>query len=276
MYTACPNIQPFMPGLDDRELLEAIGNEFRAKRNHVGMNQTDAAKGVSKLMGRTPAYKYNTIQKIEAGRFSVKSSKPFLTAYAKLLGLDFSQMQESAVEAVEREATRAFERGAPFGGDAFGRLRIPAGEPTVQMRFAGELPCLTDWRDPLDSDERIDVEAVFGHPRRFAAKIVGDSCYPKLQQGDLTVWHIDPSPPYGLIVLAERQGGDSCTISQLGYDPEAKGRALKSINLSDSEDGDGGGWNVIARLVAVLSAPDDVYKGRWFTETGLRPEHLDR
>lgn len=149
---------------------------------------------------------------------------------------------------------------------------IPVGFPLVQMPLAGTVPAGT-WGDPLASEDFIEVEAKFEHRERFAARVIGDSCYPALQQGDLTIWHSDLSPQYGLIVLAQRRGDHGCTVKQLDYDESAARPVLRSINPAHLNPDDGDGWGAIARLVGVIRNHDGLEQ-TWFLDKGLRPSHF--
>ncbi len=149
----------------------------------------------------------------------------------------------------------------------------PIGRPSSQIRFAGEVPCSSDWGDPLAAEEFIEVEVQFEGSKRFSATVVGDSCYPALLPGDSTIWHADFSPPYGLIVLAQRKGDHGCTVKQLEYDADQGRPRLHPVNKAHGEPEDGEGWGVIARLVAVIRQEDGLKK-TWYLPTGLRPRHL--
>lgn len=153
------------------------------------------------------------------------------------------------------------------------RPKIPVGFGMTQMRFAGEVPCGADWGDPLASDEFIEVEVQFEHPRRFAAKVVGNSCYPALRPGDITIWHADMNPPYGLIVLAQRKGDHGVTVKQLEYDEKKARPELVPVNSQAGKPEDGEGWGVIGRLVAVLRNEDGL-RISYYMESGLRAKHL--
>lgn len=168
---------------------------------------------------------------------------------------------------------RVLEPSAPYNEQVVGGPKIPVGYPKLRIPYAGEVPCSADWGDPLASEEFIEVEASMEHPQRFAAKVVGDSCYPALQQGDITIWHADFSPPYGLIVLAQRKGDHGCTVKQLVYDTDLNRNVLKPVNPAYDAPDDGQGWGAIARLVAVLR-PDRVRR-TWYLESGLRPSDMD-
>lgn len=188
---------------------------------------------------------------------------------------------------VSRQSATAWLKGetAPRDPEVFDRMaaalsegdldrpRIPVGFPRVQIPFAGVVPCSADWGDPLASGEFIEVESAFEHPQRFAARVVGDSCYPALHPGDVTIWHSDMSPPYGLIVLAQRKGDHGCTVKRLDYDLDLGRPLLCPVNPSHTKPEDGEGWGVIARLVVVLRTTDGL-KRTWHLESGLRPGHL--
>lgn len=152
------------------------------------------------------------------------------------------------------------------------RPRFVASYATVEMRFAGDVPT-GEWGDPLASEEPIEMEAKFDGLKRFVARVVGDSCFPALQQGDLTVWHQDFAPPYGKIVLAQRKGDHGCTVKQLAYDAEEGRPILKPVNPNHDSPPDGEGWGAIARLVGVVfkaaGAEISVYKPEGVTPSDL-------
>ena len=103
--------------------------------------------------------------------------------------------------------------------------------------------------------------------------MIGDSCYPALEPGDITIWHADRNPPYGTIVIAQRKGDCGCTVKLLEYDPDLHRPVLTPVNPAHSAPADNGGWDVIARLVGVLRS-SEAPKRTWFWEQGLRPRHL--
>lgn len=151
------------------------------------------------------------------------------------------------------------------------RPRFIATYQPLQMRFAGIVPASDDWGDPLAAEEFVEVDARYASPKRFAAQLVGDSCWPALHQGDLTIWHVDPAPGSGLIVLAQRLPDFGCTVKQLKLDDSGR-PLLVPINSSYNAPPDGDGWSVLARLVAVIRR-DRVEKS-WYEASGLRPEDL--
>lgn len=162
------------------------------------------------------------------------------------------------------------EQAAKYGANVLDRPKIPIGFPLTAMRYAGQVPCSTEWGDPLASEEFIEVEAQFEGPRRYAAKVVGDSCYPALVPGDITVWEQDLSPPYGVIVLAQRKPDHGCTVKQLTHDGQRP--HLTPLNPNYSEPDDGPGWGVVARLVAVLR-PGPIRR-TWYSEYGIKPRDM--
>jgi hypothetical protein len=141
-----------------------------------------------------------------------------------------------------------------------------------RIRYAGTVPC-GEWGDPLDSEEMVEVDARYEHPRRFAATVSGDSCEPALQHGDFTVWHYDLAPSAGLIVLAQRKGDHACTVKQLKIDAQGQPH-LVPINPAYDEPEGGDGWGVIARLILVQRTLGHAER-QWYSRAGLRPEDLE-
>lgn len=177
---------------------------------------------------------------------------------------------EKALDRFDLPDSAVRERPGPYGQDLLGRPKIPVGFPMAQVRYAGQVPCGSEWGDPLASEEFVEVEAQFEGPRRFAAKVVGDSCYPALLPGDLTIWEQDFSPPYGAIVLAQRKGDHGCTVKQLTHDGQRP--HLTPVNPAHKEPADQDGWGVVARLVAVLRPGST--RRTWFSEHGIRPRDM--
>lgn len=152
------------------------------------------------------------------------------------------------------------------------RPRIPVTFDPQPMRYAGEVPA-GDWGDPLASEDFIDVDPALFHAKRYAAKVVGPSCYPALHPGDLVIWHHDESPPYGMLVLAQRKEDHACTVKVLDWDAETNQPVLRPVNPDHEPAGSEGGWVAIARLVAVIRKIDGL-EMRWFLPEGIRPRHL--
>jgi transcriptional regulator with XRE-family HTH domain len=152
-----------------------------------------------------------------------------------------------------------------------GRPMVPVSHGTRRIRYAGIVPC-GDWGDPLDSEEMVDVDARYEHPKRFAATVSGDSCSPALLHGDFTVWHYDLAPSPGLIVLAQRKGDHACTVKQLKMDSTGRPHLLP-INPQYDEPPAGDGWGVIARLILVQRVVGHAER-QWYSRAGLRPEDL--
>lgn len=155
------------------------------------------------------------------------------------------------------------------------RPQIPVGYPYVQIKFAGIVPTAGEWGDPLESTEFVEIDARYEHPKRFAATVSGNSCFPALQQGDLTIWHADHAPAPGLIILAEQAEEHGCTVKQMKVD-EAGQPFLIAINPNAVAPPLKHGWLAIARLVGVVWQQEDGTEGQAYRPSGLRPEALLR
>ncbi len=208
----------------------------------------------------------------------LKRNQRSMSWLAKSIGVNRQSVQQWLVDNVDPRDRHMWEKmrrailGMAFHGDPE-RTRVSGGTATVYMRYAGEVPCGGEWGDPLASTDTVDVEAQFDNPLRFAARVVGDSCYPALLPGDLTIWQADMNPPYGMIVLAQRKGDHGCTVKSLEYDEKLGRPRLHPVNPASGTPEDGDGWGVIARLVAVVRNTDGL-KRTWYLETGLRAKHL--
>lgn len=152
------------------------------------------------------------------------------------------------------------------------RPRTLASYSPLLIRFAGIVPAGSDWGDPLASEEMIEVDAKFESPKRFAAQVAGNSCWPALVQGDLTIWHSDEAPAPGLIVLAQNTEG-GCTVKELALDENGLMR-LVPINTDTHPPPDGDGWKPIARLVGVIRDAGDGIERTWYNPRGLRADGL--
>lgn len=158
------------------------------------------------------------------------------------------------------------------GGSSLKAPQVPVGFRAVKLHDAGIVPA-GDWGDPLASEDFIEVDAKYEHPRRFAATVSGLSCYPCLEPGDLTIWHCDQAPPLGTIVLAEQFPAHECTVKELTQDVATNQLALRAINPQTEPLTVPTGWEVRARLVAVIRKVDGVERS-WYNPAGLRPKHL--
>lgn len=208
-------------------------------------------------------------------------------------GNDLEQVEFASLIGKSRSAVAMYESGAPIPADVVSQIleAFPGANPPpmtgdVQVtgpalsdelyrviKYAGTVPCSSDWGDPLSSSDSRPIDPKFAGKNRFLAKVVGDSCYPALQQGDLTVWETDNDPPYGVIVLAERNEDHACTVKELVYDDQAGRARLNPVNKRYEAPPDDGGWRVIARLVGVLRTTDGPER-TWYWPAGLRPRHL--
>lgn len=152
---------------------------------------------------------------------------------------------------------------------------FPVSFPKVTMRYAGLVPASENWGDPLSSDLPWEVDAKFDHPKRFVCRVTGLSCFPALQQGDVTIWHVDPAPPVGKIVIAQRKGDHGCTVKELGQ--EAGGRnTLIPINKDSEPPPDGDGWGVIAMLVGIEYEEEDGTEMSLYRPKGISPKLLTK
>jgi hypothetical protein len=208
----------------------------------------------------------------------LKRNQRSMSWLAKALGVNRQSVQQWLVDGVEPRDRHMWDKmkkailGMAFHTDA-DRMRQIGGVTHVLMRYAGEVPCGSEWGDPLSSTESLEVDMQFDHHLRFAARVVGDSCYPALLPGDLTIWHVDMNPPYGMIVLAQRKGDHGCTVKSLEYDEKLGRPRLLPVNPASGQPEDGEGWGVIARLVAVIRSTDGLRR-TWFMDTGLRAKLL--
>lgn len=145
----------------------------------------------------------------------------------------------------------------------------PVGFQPRQIRLLSAVPCGM-WEEPTESEDFIEIDAKFEHPKRYATYVTGDSCFPVLQQGDLAIWHEDFNPSYGLIVLARRKEDHAATVKRLVYDTDGKGATLKPVN----PDADGVDslveWGVIARLVGIIRTQEDGTELSFYNPRGIR------
>ena len=202
---------------------------------------------------------YDRIVSYELGRSN--PPKDLLAKVAARWNIPFEWFYDGLDNSIPRAETEPALRG-PLSTVSHGMRRL---------RYAGTVPC-GDWGDPLDSEEMVDVDARYEHPKRFAATVSGDSCEPALMHGDFTVWHFDLAPSGGLIVLAQRKGDHACTVKQLKTDETGRHHLLP-INPAYQEPAGGEGWGVIARLILVQRVVGHAAR-QWYSRAGLRPEDL--
>jgi len=165
---------------------------------------------------------------------------------------------------------------AALGATDLDRPRPVVENPFVPViRFAGNVPA-GEWGDPLASEEMMEVDLRFVHNQRFAAKVIGDSCFPALVQGDVTIWHTDPNPPYGRIVIAQRKGDHDCTVKELHYDQTVLRPILKPVNPKYSAPPDGDGWGVIGYLVGLIREDSEGIEESYYNKRGFTAKQLIR
>lgn len=124
-------------------------------------------------------------------------------------------------------------------------------QETVDMPYAGLVPADSNWGDPLGTGEELPVDIKFKGENRFVCKVVGDSCYPYLKQGDIAIFEVDPGPSVGTIILAERLGDRACTVKLLEWDAEAGRSRLKPLNEAYEPPSSSPGWQATAKLIGL-------------------------
>jgi transcriptional regulator with XRE-family HTH domain len=160
----------------------------------------------------------------------------------------------------------------PMTGELRGFIPAIGVDRLGLIKYAGVVPCSTEWGDPLSGDDFRPIDYKFAAKNRFLCRVEGDSCSPALQPGDLTVWEIDGGPPYGVMVLAQREEDHCCTVKQyLGGDTLSE-PVLRPLNKKHKSPKNDGGWRVVARLVGVIR--EDKPERTWFWSPGITPEML--
>lgn len=159
------------------------------------------------------------------------------------------------------EGSNLVVTGQSLGSGVYGRLP-----------YAGTVPASSSWGDPLSDSDLREIEPKFVGPGRFIAKVSGDSCYPALQQGDLTIWEVDESPAYGLIVLAERLTDQACTVKELKRLDNRD--CLVPVNPESKPPPNDEGWMIRAKLIGVIANQD--IEEQWFEARGLRADIMAR
>jgi transcriptional regulator with XRE-family HTH domain len=163
----------------------------------------------------------------------------------------------------------------PLGGDIAPTGTMSSKSTTIrwELPYAGIVPCSSDWGDPLEGAEMKPIDPDFTGPNRFICRVAGSSCYPALQEGDITVWESDKDPDFGVIVLAQRLPDSACTVKQLAWDDSRARPILRPVNTDHEAPDDGEGWEATARLIGVIRR-DGGTKRTWLNEDGLRPANL--
>ncbi len=147
-------------------------------------------------------------------------------------------------------------------------------KPTFELRYAGLVPTSSEWGDPLESDTPVEVDEKYFHKQRFVCGVTGSSCFPALQQGDVTYWHYDLAPKVGKIVLAQRKSDRACTVKQLAMDPTSGEYFLKPINPKEKAPSAEEGWEAIAYLVYVEWEDEEGGTATLYRDGGIAPEQL--
>lgn len=220
--------------------------DLRVFLEHVGWKQYEADRRADVPLGRTANY-------LRQG--GPKPPAEYLDALARASGLaaTWKDLQLGGHRpATANEHRREYgSRELPFAGD------VPAGE----------------WGDPLESVERVAVWPEAYGERRFVARAVGESCYPAILQGDLLIFQSDKAPPYGKIVLAQREEDHGCTLKQLQFNRAEKRPVLRTVNPFVDDPDETGGWYAVARLIG-LEREVDGATVRFFHPEGLTAKQL--
>lgn len=206
------------------------------------------------------------------------------------LQLDLKQEIFADQIGISRPYLSNMERGgAPIGPDtvaavlsAFPEITPPSTGDDIQVtgravgddrlayiRYAGVVPA-GNWGDPLLVTDTRAIEPKFAGKNRFLCTVVGDSCYPCLQSGDLTIWEAEVGEPYGLIVIGQREDDHAVTVKELQRD--GNGPHLVPINNDFDEVTAAEGYRIVAFLVGVIR-PGDVER-TWYNPGGLRKQQL--
>lgn len=187
------------------------------------------------------------------------------TRFTKAIVANYENNRTEVPEDVVRVAAVLFRR--PFNWFYEGVLRVepppdsdarPEFAPPVRisplgkvpLKMAGTVPAGGAWGDPLESEFYELMDAKFDGPKRFVAKVRGDSCYPALQQGDLAVWEVDDLPRYGTIVLVESLPDYGVTVKELVGGADGR-PTLRQVNPRADVPPLDRDWKITARLVGV-------------------------
>lgn len=146
---------------------------------------------------------------------------------------------------------------------------FPVSYQLIPMPLYSPVPC-GNWVEPEETEDFIELDAKFSGPRRFAAKILGDSCYPVLHQGDVAIFQQDYNPSTGLIVLARRLSDHAATVKVLAYDSVNRRYKLKAINPESEDADDINGWQVYAYLVGMVRVVNGT-EISMYNPHGIRP-----
>ncbi len=160
----------------------------------------------------------------------------------------------------------------PLGGELRGFVPAIGADRLGIIKYAGVVPCASEWGDPLAGEEFRPIDYKFAAKNRFLCRVEGDSCSPALLPNDLTVWEIDGGPPFGSLVLAQREEDHCCTVKQYLEGDQPDRPFLKPVNPKYPAPKNDGGWRVVARLVGVIR--EDKPERTWFWAPGITPEML--
>ena len=126
---------------------------------------------------------------------------------------------------------------------------FPVSFDPIAIPYGGLVPA-SNWSDPTDTDDFIEVDPTLAGPGRFCARIEGASMMPMLQPDDLVVFqsYNDRRRRLGHVVLARRPDG-AVTIKEMSY--EGSRFILNSIN-PEFENPTADSWEAAAFLVGIV------------------------
>jgi transcriptional regulator with XRE-family HTH domain len=94
-----------------------------------------------------------------------------------------------------------------------GKPMYPVGNAKIPIPLWPAVPA-GDWEQPTDATDFFEVDASLAGAGRVACPIIGNSCSPTFEQGDMAVFKLTSHPPVGTFVLA-RNGDNEATLKLL-------------------------------------------------------------
>lgn len=210
---------------------------------YMNWTQVEADRRANVGLGRTSGYLAGRAKKINVR---------YLDALARASGIAHTWSALGIKPGDEPYAPPVRVPGAtPVQG---GSMPVPAPTALAALPDVGSVPSTTTFGDPLaDTGSVIQVPAILGGVRRFAASVKGGRCFPVLVHSDVTVWEADEEPPHGSVVLARREGDGEAgvIVSELRLDVYGEPR-LHPLGDEKDEVRPQDSWKVFARLVGVV------------------------
>ena len=138
---------------------------------------------------------------------TTRKDKPDLAAWLRRVRQDEDLQQQEFAKAigVSRSLIAMMERGErnvnlgiirkvqeefinapepPILGELRGFVPAIGADRLGLIKYAGVVPCSTEWGDPLSGDDFRPIDYKFAAKNRFLCRVEGDSCAPALQPGD--------------------------------------------------------------------------------------------